>query len=58
MYLAVSLVKGFGGFSWWLFFVRYPRHLVFADVLSDILGVWFFRLTFLAEIFLADFLDV
>jgi hypothetical protein len=34
VYLAVSLAKGFGGFSWWMFFVRYPRHLVFADFLG------------------------
>jgi hypothetical protein len=42
VYLAVFLAKGFDGFSWWMFFVffvRYPRHVVFAHFL----GGWFGR---------------
>jgi hypothetical protein len=41
VYLAVSLAKGFDGFSWWMFFVffvRYPRHVVFADILCGRFG--------------------
>ncbi len=34
VYLAVSLAKGFGGFSWWMFFDRYSRRVMFADFLG------------------------
>jgi hypothetical protein len=65
VYMAVSLSKGFSGFSWWMFFVRYPRPAVFAYFLSGRFCSFFwcmlvfsrcFRLIFLVDIFWQFFL--